>query len=78
MDKYKIFHDVVTLGITCGLETPKEWVRNYEYSYMNLFAYHDIPTVEKIIWEQVVPDLYNSCHMESESDINKLKLWIYS
>lgn len=76
IDKYHVFYEVVTLGISCGLNTPQEWIRNYEQHYTNILAYHDIPNVEKIMWDFVVPSLYHSVNLEQQQDVATLAKWV--
>lgn len=77
-DKYELFYLVVTYGLVCGLDTPKEWIRNYENSLTQLYPYEEIPEIEKLLWGFVVPQLYSSYSMREETDLLKLKEWVYA
>lgn len=78
IDQYQLYHDVVSLGITCGLPTPQEWIRNYERAYDNLYPYSKIPDIEKVIWSFVVPSLYHSVNLKEEKNPKSLFEWVYS
>lgn len=79
LNKFKLFHDTVTLGLACGLPTPQEWIRNMQMSFMNLFAYEQIPEAEQILWNHVAPDLYMSCNACDHRNIPRdvLEKWVY-
>ena len=77
IDKHTVFYELVTLGIACGLETPQEWIRNFEYKLTEILPYDKIPEVEKIIWEQIVPSLYSCVNLREECDVENLKKWVF-
>lgn len=75
-EKDQVLRNVILCGISCGLESPQEWIHNYAGHLTNLLPYDKISTVEQIVEQYVIPTLYETCMLDSDITTDKLKDWM--
>lgn len=64
------------LGVCCGLETPLEWLLNYQMHQGNLEVYTDIPAKLQLSWETMFAFYRNTGPEFEEMTLEQFQSWV--